>query len=88
MECNLIVSPAAFGPIDQGSNLAGLLSQIQIENCVFTNNRSLWYSSKYCNPARGGGAPLQVVIHSHLSFSIDGVVHQNEEIWSCSLWKD
>ena len=31
-----MVSLAAFGPYDPGTNPAGLLSQIQIENCVVT----------------------------------------------------
>ena len=47
-----VASPLLFPEI-WAQIQAGSLSQIQIENWVFMNNTSMWYSSKYCNPAMG-----------------------------------
>ena len=34
------------------------------------------------------GGTLKASINRYLNCSIDGLVHQYEEIWSCSTWKD
>ena len=54
MECSSMVSIATLGPGDPGSNPAGSLSLNPIEKWVFTNNTSVWFSSKIGSPVLGG----------------------------------
>ena len=58
MECRLMVGIAALVLESQVQIPAGLLSQIEIENWVFTNNTSVCYFIKYCNTVMGGRALL------------------------------
>ena len=48
-----MVNVAAFGQEIWAQILAGLLSQVQIENGVSQIIKRVWYPSKYCNPAMG-----------------------------------
>ena len=54
-----MISVATFCPTDPGTNLAGLMSRIQIKNRVFTNNSSMRYYSKYCYPVVGDEQPIK-----------------------------
>ena len=47
------------------------------------NNTSMWLSSSYTNPVMGG-----TLVGGHFSCITDELVHQYEENWSHSMWKD
>ena len=49
-----MVSVAAFGPGDPGSNWGWFAVSNSNSNRVFTNNISFLYSSKYCDSVLGG----------------------------------
>ena len=53
MECSSMVSIATFGPGDPGSNPGWFAVMNSNQKLSFMNNTSVWYSSKYCNPAMG-----------------------------------
>ena len=83
MECCSMVSVAAFGPGDHGSNpgwFAVLNSNLKLSLHKYKHSR------KYHNPAMG--ASFKVLKNRYLRWSIDGLVHQYEEIWSRSTWQD
>ena len=48
-----MVSIAAFGPCDRGSNPSWFALSNSNQKLSFTNITSMWFSSRYCNPAMG-----------------------------------
>ena len=52
MECSSMVSVAAFGQGDLGTNPSWFTVSNSNQKLSFTNNTSVWYSSIYCNPAK------------------------------------
>ena len=54
VECNSMVSIAAFNPGDPGSN-PGLFAVLNSnQKLTFKKNTSMWFSSRYCNPVTVG----------------------------------
>ena len=52
--CSSMVRVATFGTVDAGSNPDSLAVWNSNQNWLFTNNTSVWYLSKHCNPVMGG----------------------------------